>query len=462
MIVVAMRVLLLVGALAVVSSLAGRSVAAAGPTPFSNQVLISHWSPPAGLTTAPNQNSTGNSEPAIAFGRDGTMAVDGLGWLPFQVNLWKGQFGATPSFFGAMDKAVPLKGAGRQDVGDEDADVAITSTGTILLADLDAIFTRHGFNQLGVSVTRCPPAAQGPGGCTTAVIDTAGADRPWLTVQGTTAWVAWHDSGNSTLITVKRSTDDGRTWRKVSSPIAAQGGTTGNSTFNNDAGPIVADQTSGYIYQVWAAGEQQTKCCSTSFNNIYVGRSNDGGLTWKAAHVFHSPPGTALNNIFPALAVDNTTGRVWAAWTDQHGVALSSSSDHGRTWTAPLTVSTIQTTVMPWIAAQGGKVDVVYYGSTAASPDAPDAVWNVYDSQLSGSTWKILKVSNTPNRVGPVCLEGSACPNNQNRELLDLFEVAENPLTGNAAVIYTDSTIDVWQQAGQTQELPEIVLAFEH
>ena len=146
---------------------------------------------------------------------------------------------------------------------------------------------KHGFNQLGVSVTRCPPAAQGPGGCTTAVIDTAGADRPWLTVRGTTAWVAWHDSGNSTLITVKRSTDDGRTWRKVSSPITAQGDTTGNSTFNNDAGPIVADQTSGYIYQVWAAGEQQTKCCSASFNNIYVGRSNDGGLTWKAAHVFH-------------------------------------------------------------------------------------------------------------------------------------------------------------------------------
>jgi hypothetical protein len=78
------------------------------------------------------------------------------------------------------------------------------------------------------------------------------------------------------------------------------------------------------------------------------------------------------------------------------------------------------------------------------------------------STWKILKVSNTPNRVGAVCLEGAACLNNQNRELLDLFEVAENPLTGKAAVIYTDSTIDVWQQAGQTQELPEIVLAFEH
>src|SRR6266700_7394737 len=79
--------------------------AAAGTTPtpaFTNTPLISTLQLP-GITTAPNANSTGNSEPAIAFGKDGSMAVDGLGWLPFQSNLWKGHFGATPSYFGAMD-----------------------------------------------------------------------------------------------------------------------------------------------------------------------------------------------------------------------------------------------------------------------------------------------------------------------------------------------------------------------
>ena len=93
-----------------------------------------------------------------------------------------------------------------------------------------------------------------------------------------------------------------------------------------------------------------------------------------------------------------------------------------------VTVSTIQTTVMPWVAARNGKVDVVYYGSTATSPDDASAVWNVYDSQFSGGAWTVKQVSNTPNRVGAICLNGSACPNNLNRELLDLFQVAEDPL----------------------------------
>ena len=104
---------------------------------------------------------------------------------------------------------------------------------------------------------------------------------------------------------------------------------------------------------------------------------------------------------------------------------------------------------------------VVYYGSTASSTDDPAAVWNVYDSQLSGGTWPVKKVSNKPNRVGRICLEGSACVANLDRELLDLFEVAQDPITGRAAIIYTDTTISTWTADGVAHQLPEIVLAFE-
>jgi hypothetical protein len=124
-------------------------------------------------------------------------------------------------------------------------------------------------------------------------------------------------------------------------------------------------------------------------------------------------------------------------------------------------VSTIATTVMPWIAARNGKVDVVYYGSSAPSPDDTSAVWNVYDSQTTGGAWTVKQVSNTPNRIGRVCLEGSGCVGNVDRELLDLFEVAEDPLSGKAAVIYTDSQLSTWTFNGTTKALPEIVLAFE-
>lgn len=104
-------------------------------------------------------------------------------------------------------------------------------------------------------------------------------------------------------------------------------------------------------------------------------------------------------------------------------------------------------------------MDVVYYGTSAASIDDSSAVWNVYDSQTTGAGWDVLQVSNTPNRVGAVCLGGSSC--STNRQLLDLFEVVEDPVSGKAAIIYTDSTIDTYTQGGVVHQLPEIILAYE-
>jgi hypothetical protein len=452
------------GALAAALSLAGlgtRAAQGAGPA-FSNTPLIATGTLPNGYSTAPTPNSTGDSEPAIAFGPDGRMVVDGLAWLPFQVNLWQGQFGSTPGYFGAMDTLLPHHGRGRTALGSGDADVEVTTAGTTLLTDLD-FFVNPRFSkfQLGVSVTRCPAGASGPGDCTTALLDQAGADRPWITTVGTTAYVSWHDSQSSTMIRVMKSTDDGRTWHAVHSPITGLAGFTGDATFNNQHGPIVADPTTGDVFQVLATGARQGKGQSGIYNNLWVSRSTNGGRTWHASRVFHAPTGTHLANVFPALAVDSTTGTVWATWTDLHGVSVSSSTDHGRTWSDPTTVSTATTTVMPWVAARGGKVDVVYYGSSAASPDDASAVWNTYDSQLSGGSWQVLTVSNTPNRVGAICLEGAAC--GDDRQLLDLFEVAEDPVSGKAAVIYTDSTLSTYTDAhGDTHELPEIVLAFEN
>jgi hypothetical protein len=447
------------GSVALSASMGGQAVSSVPA--FSNEVLRAPaTSLPPGFSTSPPGQS-GDSEPAISFGTDGTMAVDGLGWLPFQVNAWTGHFGSSPTYFGAMDTQLQNKGAGRRTLGDEDADVEVTSAGTLVLADLDLVLNGNNF-QLGVSVTRCPRGSTGPASCTTAFLDTAGADREWLTVRGTTLWIAYHDSKNSSLIRTKRSDDDGRTWKAAGSPVVGQGQTTGGATFNNSIGPLAADPHSAYVYESFITGTPQSKCCSSDFNQVFVARSNDGGEHYATSRVFAAPAGTRLNNFWPALAVDKVTGRVWTAWTDQHGMWASSSGDHGVTWSAPVLVSTATTTVMPWVAAQGGKVDVVYYGTSAASTDDQTAVWNTYDSQLLGGTWSVKTVSNSPNRVGAVCLNGSACAGNKDRELLDLFEVAQDPATGKAAVIYTDTTLDTWTDPqGGVHELPEIVLAFE-
>lgn len=462
---------LIVGAVFAASVvLVANASASTGPT-FSNQILRAPATLP-GITTSP-PNQSGDSEPAIDFGGpDNTMAVDGLGWLPFQVNLWKGHFGDTPPpYFGAMDTSLPIQGNGRVNLGDEDADVEVTSVGTILLADLDVIFNRTGgFTGLGVSVNRCPASATSPADCTPHILDTAGADRPWLTTSGTTAYVSWHDRGNSSQITVYRSTDDGQSWTRVASPVLGQGRVTGNSTFNNSIGPIVADPNdASVVYQPFASGEASVqKGTSGAFNNIYVARSTNGGNTWTTTLVFHKPLFTDLANFWPAATVDAANGDVYVAFTDRSTVWLSSSSDLGQNWTTTALPGTPPTTVMPWVAALNEKVDVVYYGTSPAAANVggtlgdANTVWNTYDTQRSAGVWNTALVSNTPNRVGPVCLNGSACAGNTNRELLDLFEVAEDPATGKAAVIYTETTTDTWMGTdGVTHELPEIVLAYE-
>jgi hypothetical protein len=457
--------------LASIVALVASAAAASSPPAFSNQTLRAPAVVP-GVTTSPPGQS-GDSEPAIDFGGpNNTMAVDGLGWLPFQVNLWKGQFGDTPpTYFGAMDTALPIQGSGRSNLGDEDADVEVTSAGTILLADLTAIFNRAGgFTALGVSVTRCPASATRKADCTSTVLDTAGADRPWLTTSGTTAYVSWHDRGNSSQITVYRSTDDGQTWTRVASPILGQGRLTGDSTFNNSIGPIVADPfNANIVYQPFASGQASVqKGTSSAFNNIYVARSTNGGNTWTTTLLFHEPLFTDLANFWPAAAVDAANGHVYVTFTDRSTVWLSSSNDLGEHWNTMALSGTPATTVMPWVAAWSDKVDVVYYGTSPAAADVggtlgdASTVWNTYDTQFSGGSWHTELVSNTPNRVGPVCLNGSGCANNTNRELLDLFEVAEDPANGKAAVIYTETTTDTWVGSdGVTHELPEIVLAYE-
>src|SRR3989454_766399 len=265
------------------------------------------------------------------------MAVDGLAWLPFQVNLWRGTFGSTPSYFGAMDTDLKNVGAGRTTLGDEDADVEITAAGTLLLADLDLIVNKN-FNsfQLGVNVTRCPAGTTAPSGCTHIFLDTAGADREWITSSGKNAWVAYHDSAASTLIRVKRSTDDGRTWTAAGSPIPGQGAATGTCTFNNEIGPIAADPTSGDVYAIYICGDTTTKGRSFTGNNVVFSRSTDGGLHWKTSVIFHEPRDVQLANFFPSIAVDPVNGNLYATASSLNGVFEASSTDHGKTWSDPL------------------------------------------------------------------------------------------------------------------------------
>jgi hypothetical protein len=429
---------------------------------------VSAATSPGGLSfsNTPLLQPNGDSEPAISIGSDGTMAITGLPWIrnsfaDFATRLWTGSFGSTPTLQGGMDAA--LIQPGRTVVGALDADVDIGSTGRLHGTSLLGFVNKPGAGAtFGVSAITCPsPASAGfsLSQCTEQIIDTAGADRQWVTSDGQHVWISYHDSGNSSLIRVQRSDDDGFTWKKVGDPIVGQDGATGKATFNSIQGPIVADPHTHNVYDIYAAGETGVlKGTTFTPNNIFVSRSTDGGKSWTANLVYHGAPGTSFANVFPALAVDPTNGHLYAAWSDAQSVWFSASSDQGAHWSAAVAVnvSPATTAIFPWIAAYNGAVDVVYYGTPASSKDDSSAVWNTYLAQTTdeGASFTQSKVSNQPNHVGEVCTEGTACAPGT-RNLLDLFEVAINPQNGKAGVIYTDDTYT----DGNGNPLPQIVLA---
>ncbi|PYQ71331.1 MAG: hypothetical protein DMG01_25830 [Acidobacteria bacterium] len=157
-----------------------------------------------------------------------------MSWLEFNTNLWTGPFGSTPTFRGAVDAG--LQQPGRRVLGGGDADVDLGSTGTLHATTLIFIVNKtfQSF-QLGVSAIACPggeSASFDLGNCAKKIIDTAGADRQWITSDGPRVFISYHDSGSSSIIHVQRSDDDGFTWTKVGDPVVGQGKTTGDATFN--------------------------------------------------------------------------------------------------------------------------------------------------------------------------------------------------------------------------------------
>jgi hypothetical protein len=414
------------------------------------------------FTNTPLFRPDGNSEPEISIAANGTMGIVGLSWLNFGTNLWTGPFGSTPTFQGVIDAA--LQHPGKRIFGGGDADVDMGSTGTLHASTLIFLVnpTFHAA-QIGVSAITCPNGATNfnSHNCTSQIIDTTQSDRQWITSDGARVFISYHDSGHSTLIHVQRSDDDGFTWRRVGDPVVGQGPATGEATFNNTQGPIVADRFSHNVYDIYAAGETGIlKAKTTDFDHIFVSRSRDGGESWTAALVFHASTPVGLNNVFPTMAVDATNGKLYAAWSDGHAVSFSTSSDEGVTWSPTVVVNlapTANTAVFPWIAGYNGTVDLVYYGTTALSKDDPNAVWNVYLAQTTndGASFQQSTVSNTPNHIGVICTNGTGCAPGT-RNLLDLFKAEIDPGNGRAAVIYTDDTLT---KDSSGNPLPQIVLA---
>lgn len=131
---------------------------------------------------------------------------------------------------------------------------------------------------------------------------------------------------------------------------------------------VDVDRTSGRIYMSYT----DRTSTATNDTNVFVRFSDNGGATWSAATQVHAD-GTTTSQFFPRLAVDQTSGIVYAIWYDarndttnnrQVDVFISSSPD-GITWSANQRLTTAVSDESVNNAARDGNNYGEYFGLAA-------------------------------------------------------------------------------------------------
>src|SRR5256885_1397171 len=296
-----------------------------------------------------------------------------------------------------------------------------------------------------------------------------GDDRMWNDAfsDASTVYMSYHDLATFN-IEVQRSNNGGLTYtagigEAIDSTTLPAAGSLLPTNSGNTAAQIKVDKSScpsrGNLYAAFVAPDSITENANTGpQRSVYVGVSTDAGLgtsffNFTDHKVFTSPAGSlgaahGLANIFPALAVDGL-GNVYTVWSDSQNVFLSSSTDLGTTWKAPVRVNSGGTVgkanVFPWVAADAnGHVVVAWLGSSIAgnSNDATTmqatcadgttncwAQWRVYAAEsVNGHEAVPAFAQNMPTdhfiHPGTICTNGTGCSGDDSRSLADFFQVA--------------------------------------
>jgi hypothetical protein len=146
------------------------------------------------------------------------------------------------------------------------------------------------------------------------------------------------------------------------------------SGFDDWEPAIAADPSSSYVYQMTTRYNGPKACKGCPFPVIVFRASSDGGATWGPDRFL---PVTKNPQNDPMIEVA-TDGTIYAAWLDDFvpGVKLVKSSNHGVTWTAPIT-----------FAGRRKVPDFSDRPVLAISPDGRDVylAFNASDSYVAAS-----------------------------------------------------------------------------
>ncbi|MBU6281367.1 exo-alpha-sialidase [bacterium] len=173
-------------------------------------------------------------------------------------------------------------------------------------------------------------------------------------------------------IFANHSSDGGATWQAADVMIAPSGKT-------ESVGPAAAIGQGG---EAWVAWEEKKRGDAS----ISVVHSTDGGATWSAPVRIDDSKAKA-SPIWPALVESN--GRLTATWTSgivgetsRSWLWMSSSTDAGKTWSAPKAIYEGAALAISQMIAVGPRVFLVWHGGAS---DETGIYFNSSDD--GGATW---------------------------------------------------------------------------
>jgi BNR repeat protein len=211
---------------------------------------------------------------------------------------------------------------------------------------------------------------------------------PQIAVSGSNVYVGWFKNPewsqlNNNDIFVRRSTDNGATWK----PPVNVSNNPGNSFY-----PQIAASGSN-VYVSWTQWNTDQ-----TLSDVFFRRSTDNGATWKPAVNVSNNPGPSTG---PQIAVSGSN--VYVAWVDETAgnreILLRRSTDNGATWKFVKNLSNnLGDSYLGQIVVSGSNVYVVGQDETPGN-------WEIFfrRSTDNGATWKpAVNVSNNPGpSTGP-------------------------------------------------------------
>jgi hypothetical protein len=161
-------------------------------------------------------------------------------------------------------------------------------------------------------------------------------------------WIDWDSPrGQRNAVFHARSLDGGATWQTAETTVPGGPGTW------TRIDPAVTFDGLGNVFSIFSTPENLT-------DSVWVLRSTDGGLTFTGA----TPAGSGSADK-PWIAADPVSNNVYAAWTIVGaGVRFARSTDHGVTFSTPVTLTVPSGSISMLDVGPGGEIYVVYVSQT--------------------------------------------------------------------------------------------------